>query len=269
MVVERLEWAQKKKQAVTAEEDPEQKIWTGLQPTSWETSITQGFFLSLYGDTVWYIRRLVEEFDLNMVLEVGCGTGQIIETASNMLKKRDGLEWVGLDINPKFIKHCKENSSKRVEYFVADATKLRAWSSIMLKPKTRKTLVLCVNNTLSIMPEEIRPQCVHQMRAVAGRDGFVLLSYWNGRKFRQGLVEYYQKNPQLCGDFDIEVQDFERRKLKTKTGYTSHWPLEYEVESMLRCYGVPIQDILEVKVVGKGIFALLRGSAHMNGQAML
>lgn len=130
----------------------------------------------------------------------------------------------------------------------------------MLPPKQRRTLVVCVNNTLSIMPEEIRPKCVQQMRAVAGENGLVFLSYWNGRKFRDGLVNYYSINPQLCGEFDVAVQDFERRKLNTKTGYTSHWPLEHEVETMLRCYGVPIRDIIEVKTVGKGIFAILRGS---------
>lgn len=253
---------------MAVEEDEEQKIWIGLQPAAWETSITDGFFVSLYADTVWFIRRLVEEYRLNMVLEVGCGTGQIIESAGKMLNADDSLEWVGLDINPKFINHCKQASSGRVQYFVGDATKLRAWTAIMLPPKKRNTLVVCVNNTLSIMPEEIRPKCVHQMRAVAGRDGLVFLSYWNGRKFRQGLVEYYSRNPQLCGEFEIAAQDFERRKLLTNTGYTSHWPLEYEVESMLRCYGVPLRDIIEVKTVGKGIFVVLRGSDSY-GQSML
>ena len=56
------------------------------------------------------------------------------------------------------------------------------------------------------------------MRQVAGREGFVFLSYYNGEKFRQGLVDYYAKNPQLCGDFKLEAQDFQRRKLRTSTG---------------------------------------------------
>lgn len=270
MTVERLEFRERAKEEMSpsVEEDHEQKIWTGLQPASWETSITDGFFVSLYADTVWAIRRLVEENDLNMVLEVGCGTGQIIESTAKMMSVHEHIDWVGLDINPKFINHCKKASTSKVEYYVGDATKLRAWTAIMLPPKKRKTLVVCVNNTLSIMPEEIRPKCVHQMRAVAGRDGLVFLSYWNGRKFRRGLVEYYGKNPQLCGKFEIAAQDFERRKLLTETGYTSHWPLEYEVESMLRCYGVPLRDILSVKTVGKGIFVILQGS-DAYGQSML
>lgn len=262
MVVERFEFDQekhKKRTEKSVEEDHEQQLWTNLPAASWETSITSGFFRSLYADTCWYLFRLLKEYKLNTMMEVGCGTGQIIEATSNMVDTSGNVEFIGLDINPKFIKHCQKISSGRVAFHVADGTKLTAWSTIMLKPRERKTLVCCVNNTLSIMPEEIRPRIVHQMRAVAGPDGLVFLSYWNGRKFRDGLMQYYRKNPQLCGDFEIAEQDFERRKLMTSTGYTSHWPLEYEVESMLRCYGVPIKDILEVKVVGNGIFATLRG----------
>lgn len=263
MVVERLEWSQSETLEEPEIDDHEQRIWQKLAPSVYESSITHGFFLSLYGDTVWYIRRLVEDLELNMVLEVGCGTGQVIESASSLLKQTQpqGIEWFGIDINPKFIKHCKTHGLGGVKYHIADATKLLAWSQIILKPKQRRSLVVCVNNTLSIMPEEIRPTVIHQMRQVAGRHGFVFLSYYNGQKFRQGLVDYYAKNLELCGNFRLEAQDFERRKLRTSTGYTSHWPLEHEVESMLRCCGIPVQDILEVKVVGRGIFAVVRGTA--------
>jgi len=262
MVVERLEWSKAPQVEPERIDDHEQRIWQKLAPSAYESSITHGFFVSLYGDTVWYIRRLVEDLEVNTVLEVGCGTGQVIESASSLLKQTQpsDMEWLGIDINPKFITHCKTHGLGSVQYHIADATKLLAWSQIMLAPKSRRSLVVCVNNTLSIMPEEIRPTVIHQMRQVAGREGFVFLSYYNGEKFRQGLVEYYAKNPQLCGDFKLEAQDFQRRKLRTSTGYTSHWPLEHEVESMLRCYGIPVSDILEVKVVGRGIFAVVRGT---------
>jgi len=260
MVVERLEWSSPPYELEV--DDHEQRIWQKLAPSAYESSITHGFFVSLYGDTVWYIRRLVEDLELNMVLEVGCGTGQVLEGSSSLLKQTqpNDIEWLGIDINPKFVKHCKTNGLGGVQYFVADATLLLAWSQIILPPKERRSLVVCVNNTLSIMREEIRPTVVHQMRQVAGQDGFVFLSYYNGEKFRQGLVEYYAKNPQLCGTFKLEAQDFHGRNLRTSTGYTSHWPFEHEVESMLRCYGIPVQDILEVKVVGRGIFAVVRGT---------
>jgi len=263
MSVERLEYNKKSTSYndLSVEEDPEQKIWIGLSAYAWETSITDGFFSSLYGDTVWYLRRLIDEYRLNMIMEVGCGTGQIIESVSAMINDSN-LECLGLDINPEFIDHCKNASQGKtsVQYFVADATKLEAWTSVMLPKRKRQSLVCCVNNTLSIMPEEIRPACVHQMRTVAGRNGIVFLSYWNGAKFRQGLIHYYKKNPQLCGDFDLAAQDFDRRKLLTDSGYTSHWPYENEVEQMLRCYGIPVRDILEVKTVGKGVFCVLRGA---------
>lgn len=109
------------------------------------------------------------------------------------------------------------------------------------------------------MPPEIRPAVVRQMRKVAGSNGLVFLTYWNGRKFREGLVHYYKKNPQLCGSFDVAKQDFDRRKLLTDTGYTSYWPYENEVELMVISYGVRPADIIDIKVVGKGVFVIIKG----------
>lgn len=240
-------------------EHNEIELWSSFAPEAWENSINadDSFFHSLYEDTVWYIQRLLSQYQLSGFLEVGCGTGQIIERVAG---KEPSKKFVGIDINEKFIEHCKVNSQHGVEYFVADATQLVHWQNENYDDLYDERLVVgCVNNTLSIMPPEIRPAVVRQMRKIAGSDGLVFLTYWNGRKFREGLVHYYKKNPSLCGNFDIATQDFDRRKLLTETGYTSYWPLENEVELMVISYGVRPSDIIDIKSVGKGVFVILKG----------
>jgi len=249
------------------EEHDEIALWSEFDPAAWENSIQadDGFFQSLYTDTVWYVDRLLNEYKLTTFFEIGCGTGQIIERAAqaDRVSTRVGMEhrkFVGIDINPKFIEHCKKQTKYDVEYFVADATRLVEWQNQNYDELyDERMLVACVNNTLSIMPPEIRPAVVRQMRKVAGQNGLVFLTYWNGRKFREGLVHYYKKNPSLCGNFDIAKQDFERRKLLTETGYTSYWPYENEVELMVISYGVRPADIIDIKVVGKGVFVIIKG----------
>merc|ERR1712224_143210 len=171
--------------------------------------------------------------------------------------------------NSSFIKHCEENDhEQKVIWAVGDATVLRFWATENHPGLTGlNPLIACVNNTLSIMPPEIRPKVVRQMRKVAGPKGLVFLSYWNGMKFREGLIHYYKKNPQLCGNFEIYAQDFDRRKLHTDTGYTSYWPLENEVELMVISYGVRPEHIVDIKVVGKGIFAIVQGIDDSNGNS--
>lgn len=248
-------------------------MWSQFSPEAWENSINadDSFFHSLYKDTIWYQMRLLEEYSLNCCLEVGCGTGQIIEQVARKCNERSKKVMnLGIDINESFIQHCIEAGEADVEYSVADATCLHKWQK-KSHPELieKRTLVTCVNNTLSIMPPEIRPTVVRQMRKVAGRDGFVFLTYWNGMKFREGLVNYYKKNLSLCGEFDIAVQDFDRRKLHTETGYSSHWPLENEVEIMVISYGVSPEDIIDIKVVGKGIFVIISGIENRQTQQEL
>jgi len=248
-------------------EHNEIELWSSFAPEAWENSINadDSFFHSLYEDTVWYVQRLLQQHKLTGFLEVGCGTGQIIErvAARDAASKQEVIssrKFVGIDINAKFIEHCKVNGAHGVEYFVADATQLVHWQNETYDALYDERLVIgCVNNTLSIMPPEIRPAVVRQMRKLAGSEGLVFLTYWNGRKFREGLVNYYKKNPSLCGNFDIATQDFDRRKLLTETGYTSYWPYENEVELMVISYGVRPQDIIDIKVVGKGIFVIVKG----------
>lgn len=252
------------------DEHNEIDLWSSFAPEAWENSINadDSFFHSLYEDTVWYVQRLLNEYKLTGFLEVGCGTGQIIERVAGKDAKKSGMgtrKFVGIDINEKFIEHCKVNGQYEVEYFVADATRLVQWQNEAYDGLYDERLVIgCVNNTLSIMPPEIRPAVVQQMRKLAGSDGLVFLTYWNGRKFREGLVNYYKKNPSLCGNFDIATQDFDRRKLLTETGYTSYWPLENEVELMVISYGVRSSDIIDIKVVGKGVFVIIKGIARHN-----
>jgi len=77
------------------------------------------------------------------------------------------------DINPQFIEFCNENHPHdHCEFLVQDACSLTDWWK-SFEGKYRKPLVICVNNTLNIMPVEIRGDVLAQMLAVAGKKGYV------------------------------------------------------------------------------------------------
>ena len=87
-----------------------------------------------------------------------------------------------------------------------------------------------VNNTIMIMPEEIRGVVCKSMMEVAGGDGRCLVTYWSGNCFERGIDQYYKKNPALCGPFDaVEDVNYETRTLTTPSGYMSQWLLPEEV----------------------------------------
>lgn len=246
---------------LSVDEDLEQKIWSELQPYQWEKSITRGFFESLYIATVEEITSIKNRYDITCILEVGCGTGQVIGKFST---KNQDVKCIGIDINPEFIQYCSnklEYAPGNVDFEVANATKLAQWATTNqdLNSKAGRNFLICVNNTMSIMPEEIRHEVIREMQKVAGKDGIVLVTYWNGNYFRQGVEEYYAKNSQLCGNFDLEKQDYVNRKLLTDTGYTSHWPTVNEVHAMFVGYLDDENDIISIQENDKGVFALIKG----------
>ena len=64
---------------VKIEQCDEQKLWSEFQSNPWETAIGEGsIFKELYHDTISEIEFLCEQFRYDVVLDVGCGTGDIL-----------------------------------------------------------------------------------------------------------------------------------------------------------------------------------------------
>jgi hypothetical protein len=63
--------------------------------------------------------------------------------------------------------------------------KLDEWWAVMGYDKKYKApLMVCPNNTIMIMPEEIRDTVIEKMRVVAGIEGRIVITYWNGKMVR-------------------------------------------------------------------------------------
>lgn len=164
-------------------EHDETQLWKDLSVTSWKNSVMNkdSVFYELYIDTR---RRIVEacaKHKHDVVVEVGCGTGEVIGHLHELTTPR-----IGVDINPDFVKHCTEayesSATSPIEFHVADAMKLDEWWAFMgFGKKYKAPLMVCPNNTIMIMPEEIRDTVIEKMRVVAGIEGRIVITYWNGK----------------------------------------------------------------------------------------
>jgi len=168
--------------------DDETALWAGLAPSDWKNSICgdDSVFKDLYIDTRRRIIDIAQDFDC--IMEVGCGTGEVLATLG-----RSGLPRIGVDINKEFIDHCAESygDQENVSWHVGDATDLTTfWSDCGFDKKYKKPLVICPNNTLMIMPESIREIVVKEMRRVAGENGRIMITFWNGKLFAHGVLGY-------------------------------------------------------------------------------
>ena len=255
----------------------ETQLWKDLTVDSWKNSVMSkdSVFYDLYIDTRRRIVESCQKHSYDVVVEVGCGTGEVIGHLEGTGKPR-----IGVDINPDFIDHCKatyKDEDENLEFHVADAMKLDEWwTSMGYDKKYKAPLMVCPNNTIMIMPEEIRDTVIEKMRVVAGIEGRIVVTYWNGKMFAHGVMGYYKKNSDLCGEFELtdEHVNWEDRKIETRTSYKSEWPTAELVSRWMASLLIDV-DVVEPEMkatpeidhiaeVGMGVYLWLKGISPEN-----
>lgn len=167
--------------------DAETKLWSELPVDAWKQSVLtkESIFHELYQDTRRRLIEAVKTHSFDVILEVGCGTGEVIAHLEEV-----GIPRIGIDINAAFVDHCSEvyGGQSDLTFTVADATELsKWWDESGNANKYRAPLLVCPNNTLMIMPESIREDVLKEMRSVAGVQGRTCVTFWNKKMFAHGM----------------------------------------------------------------------------------
>jgi hypothetical protein len=236
--------------------------WSTMTASRWHDAMyfEGGYFMELWADTIEYTKAKAAEHcggaGRCTNVEVGSGTGDVI------LGMKDDFRYsVGLDINAEFLRYSRARLTPedegRVSFIEGSATELM---TIMNKEvpglRSGPVVVTCVNNTIGIFPDAIKPATYQQLQELAGEDGIVIVGFWNGNKFGDALQHFYARNPQLCGVMDGADIDWEGHTLTTAGGYRTHWSTPEEARQVLKRYGFEVVDVQEV---GVGVLCTCRG----------
>jgi len=260
-----------KSQAATkAATNPEEK-WKQITVEMWRDAVytNRTYFGELIDDTSEFIKVLAEQIKLGgrrvSFLEVGCGTGEFVRAV-----KDDFRTAVGVDFNKEFIDYCKEHTeerdAKRVRYVEGDATRLNDLMREQFSPIAQAgsrgvefwddaRIVACVGNTIGIIPQDLRPQVYEQMAELAGKDGVLVMVYWNAKWFGDACLNFYHANPKLCGEFEGSGVDFKNTTLVTPMGYQTKWTSVDEARQVMEDLGL---EIISLREKGKGVFVAAR-----------
>eukprot|EP00928_Gymnodinium_smaydae_P022066 TRINITY_DN18654_c0_g2_i2.p1 TRINITY_DN18654_c0_g2~~TRINITY_DN18654_c0_g2_i2.p1 ORF type:complete len:173 (-),score=43.39 TRINITY_DN18654_c0_g2_i2:60-578(-) len=172
-----------------------------------------------------------------------------------------------MDFNPHFVEFCRQNVPSvvqdRVRHLVGDAQELDTLLKNELPDSwnkaSRPKVVICVGNTIGIMPPAVRKNVYQQMKNIAGVNGYMVVVYWNGNRFGDAVQNFYHKNPQLCGKFTGDCIDLDTCTLTTPSGYCTHWTKPDEARAIFeKEVGVDVHGLLE-----KGNGVLVAGRMRM------
>ena len=186
------------------------------------------------------------------IIDMGAGTGRAIFALDKMLEK-DSVEFVGVEVSKPMIRRAnqkKENHSRNpnnIKFLQLDLTDPNLSDHFNSE---RTNIVMCLYNTLGVIPSEKRQSFVDNMRKIAGKEGLVIITVFNGDNFGFVAPRLYRLMIPMIRRIDDDSFDEENRVFHNSLGFRSQWFTKTQLKSILNSENVrPIP--IEVKVEGK------------------
>lgn len=164
-------------------------------------------------------------------IDLGAGYGRVLpktaEIAGNV---------IAIEINPNMYNELEKRALhyENVEVVLGDIIHLET----LLKEKdVREPVLLVLQNTLGTIEGNYR-DVLEQMRLVVEKyQGDVVLSLYRQQALRGWGIMTYEHGQEMNGEPDLEKTDFNKGFFISKTGYTSKWWTDEEIEGFKSFFG--------------------------------
>ena len=186
------------------------------------------------------------------IIDMGAGTGRVIFALDKMLQN-NSIEFVGVEVSEPMLRHANQkkefhdgnsNNIKFLQLDLTDPDLLDHFDS------ERINIVMCLYNTLGVIHSDKRQSFVDNMRKIAGKDGLVIITAFNGDNFGVVAPQLYKPMLPMIRTIDDDSFDEENRVFHNSLGFRSQWFTQTQLKSILHSENVqPIP--IEVKVDDK------------------
>ena len=181
------------------------------------------------------------------IIDMGAGTGRVIFALDKNLHD-NSIQFSGIEASEPMLNRAnqKNQSHKGIskigflkynltevnlaEYFESDAT----------------NIVMCLYNTLGVIPFNKRQIFVDNMRTIAGDDGLTILSAFNGDNFGFVAPKIYHPMLPMIKKIDDNSFDLGNKIFQNSLGFRSQWFTQNELKSMLCSKIDPIPIDVEI-----------------------
>ena len=106
--------------------------------------------------------------------------------------------------------------------------------------KDETNIVMCLYNTLGVIPSEKRQQFIDNMRCIAGEKGLTILTAFNGDEFDFIAPKLYNPMMPMIKQIDENSFDVKNKVFQNGLGFRSQWFTKEELKSMLQSNVDPI-----------------------------
>jgi len=170
------------------------------------------------------------------IVDIGCSTGNLLFKIHEILKN-DTIRYVGIDASKGMIEKAIEKTKTNiVNNFDFKTMNVLKSENILSIGNNSFKIVCCMLNTIGLFRPDQRTKLLSKMRMIAGDDGIVILSIFDGNAFSMAN-EIYDKMPSLLKDIDKHLSyDAEDKAFRTYSGFMTQWLSDSKQRELLPHY---------------------------------
>ena len=168
------------------------------------------------------------------IIDMGAGTGRVVFALDKKLHN-NSIEFFGVENSDSMLNFANHKNSKhdgvsKISFLKYDLTDSDLPEYFQSK---NDNIVMCSYNTLGVIPSEKRQKFIDNMKIIAGKNGFVVLTMFNGDDFGFVAPKLYQSMIQMIKQIDDDSFDEENRVFRNSLGFRSQWFTQNEIKSIL------------------------------------
>ena len=184
------------------------------------------------------------------IIDMGAGTGRVLFALDKNLKN-NSLEFIGVEVSEPMLKRANQkyqthNTFSNIEFLQHNLTDSNLPEYF---ESSGSAIVMCLYNTLGVIPSDKRQMFVDNMKRIAGDDGLTILTAFNGDNFGFVAPKMYHPMMPMIKQIDDNSFDEKNRIFQNNLGFCSQWFKQNELKSLLRTEVDPIP--IDVKIDDK------------------
>lgn len=184
------------------------------------------------------------------IIDMGAGTGRVLFALDKNLKN-NSLEFIGVEVSEPMLERANQknqthNTLSNIEFLKHDLTESNLPEYF---ESSRPAIVMCLYNTLGVIPSDKRQMFVDNMKRIAGDDGLTILTAFNGDNFGFVAPKMYYPMMPMIKQIDDNSFDEKNRIFQNNLGFRSQWFKQNELKSLLRTEVDPIP--IDIKIDDK------------------
>ena len=183
------------------------------------------------------------------IIDMGAGTGRVIFALDEKLQN-NSIKFYGVEVSEPMLKYANqknqnhEGNSNNIEFLKHDLTDSHLSDHF---ESNTINVVMCLYNTLGVIPEDKRQQFVDNMIRIAGEKGLVIITAFNGDDFGFVAPKMYHPMMPMIKQIDDNSFDVKNRVFQNNLGFRSQWFTKNELKSMLHSTVDPIPIDIDIE----------------------